>query len=285
LCKKLLFDAIVMLESNDSICNLTNNLEMLSFDSSMTETNMQDNISQKTLDKIKKDGLKPEPMWTISLKRGLLWFFFGCAIAAGGASLSAVIYLLKMSDWDLAARHPRGIIGFTAGTMPYFWILFSLLAAGAAFYEFRHTSRGYKQPFVKIAGLLILSSLAVGFGLQALNSGEALDELADSRIPLYHAMMGPGAGMWNRPGDGFLAGEVFGIASSGAFSIIDLNGKRWRMIPKNEVPVMRGCARIAPGSRLKIIGELKNEAEFNFEELRPYNCMHERMREMMRAGD
>jgi hypothetical protein len=233
---------------------------------------MNGNISEKALNKIKEEHIAPEAKWRINLRRASLWLAIGAGFAALSASLSAAIHAISDNDWDLAGKSPAGPAGFIALTLPYFWIALAVVSSSAVFYEFRHTSRGYKYPFMKIAGFLLISSFALGFGLHAFHSGEAIEDFMDQHHGFFPAAAFPKFQAWNRPDDGFLAGRVEEVASSGVFTIIDFSGNSWRIRPEREDIQVKGCARMVPGARLKLVGKKNISGEFEASEVRPWTC-------------
>ena len=239
-------------------------------------------ISNKVLEKIKKEHLKPKPKWEFLLKNYVFWSAFAMAIIIGGLVASMVIFKIINNDWDIARRLGHHPVAFGFKTMPFFWIIIFAAFVFIAHYNFKHTKRGYrfKLPLTIVASLLI--SVLLGFSFLGMGVAKKMDEKAQKHLPfLEGTRFEQRMDMWSQIDKGVIAGEIIEI-EDGFIEIENLEGETWNINTKDVSK--KDLQDIEEGMIVGIIGEKGDDGNFNAEKIRPWKGnfmqmekMHEKM--------
>ncbi len=226
-------------------------------------------FTKKVVDRIKQEGIEPEPGWKFMTKRTLLWV--GVVLTGGLAALSLSMTVLSILSIDHSpfTLPPERIFSFAFfRSLPFFWI--GLLAAfsSLAIFEFRNTRHGYRH---KMAAVAVLSGIMVVLSaslLSAWGADERAERMMKNRFPHYAEMAEMQEQFWSRPEEGFLSGTITGITPEN-ISLTDSDGTAWVVILKDGARI-RPLVRIEKESIVKILGEKRSEHIFEAEEIRPW---------------
>lgn len=225
-------------------------------------------ISDKVLARIKKEHIKPRPRWQFRLRDGGQWAVFGLLVLLAVFSLSLLWYFWSDGPW----LHGGSGFGMFWGRMPLVFILLVLSGGALALLDFRSTGQGYRYPIIKIALVLLLLAVAAGWGLHSLGVSQRIDQ-AFSASPFYQDKNSYMKGVWQRPSEGLLAGEILRVRSSASFDLRDFDGKDWQ-VDASGAFWRHDLAPVA-GLKVKLIGRA-DQGEFLAKEIRPWmgpgNC-------------
>ncbi|MEI6288572.1 MAG: hypothetical protein WCP18_03280, partial [bacterium] len=105
-------------------------------------------ITDKIINKIKKEHLKPMPKWRFWLRDSGLWAGFSLFIFLAILSLGLLWYFLSDEPWHIG-------YGLFFSRMPILFFIFIILGALLSLFYFRNTSRGYRYSFVKLGFCLL----------------------------------------------------------------------------------------------------------------------------------
>ncbi|SRR6056297_781306 len=214
---------------------------------------MTKKISEKIFRKIKEDHLKPRPRWEFLLKDYTVWTLFGISLIIGGLAVSVIFHMVVNNDWDLYQYVSGNFSGFLLATLPYFWLIILAFFIVSAYYNLKHTKKGYLLSLGKILVLSLLISVFLGGGLYAAGLSEPINNVFSRKIPFYKETLERRCKMWNRPQKGLLAGRVLEVESPQKFYLLDFNNKNWCV----ECPQLSQCPHIQEGfnNSVKIIGK------------------------------
>jgi len=207
------------------------------------------------------------------------------AVILGGIATSVVIFMLKTNDWGVRAHLDRSFVGFVLESLPYFWL--GLLAGllFLAYYNYRHTSKGYRYSLfvvlgVALAGFAVLGLLFFGSGL-----GKAVENSVLNKFPSYQKMHHQREiERWSQPEKGLLGGEVMEFLENNELRLEDFEGNEWRVshprIPEDKEHFVK------EGMMVKAIGEKIEEGSFEAESVRPWerNLLDRKERDGYRKG-
>jgi hypothetical protein len=240
----------------------------------MTET-----LSKKTLDKIKKEHIAPKPKWQFLLKKTVLWALFVLSVCFGGIASAGIIFALGTNDWEIQERVAHTRLEFLLQTLPYFWIVVFLVFVFIAYYNFKHTPKGYRFRFAIILSANILLSVLLGFALIGMGAARHIENAAIKAIPYYNDITNaPRMRMMMRPEDGVLGGWIEEITNERLIILSDLNNFRWE-IDITEIPEQQK-ERLKEGILIRVIGEMVNDNTFEAEQVlpleRPMQRIHDR---------
>lgn len=219
-------------------------------------------ISEKIIDKIKKENLKPAPKWHFLLKNYVIWILFVLSILIGSLTFSVILFFITSSGIDAYLFLNKNPLGGFILALPRFWLAFLLVFLAVAYYNYKHTKGGYKYNSYLIIILSVIISFILGYFLFFFGLGKKTDDILNNNIPIYrqNTMMHKQR-MWNRPEQGFLIGDVVEFKNKDFFTIKDFNKMIWQIKSENAswigLPPKPG-----EGMEVRIIGE--EEGGFNF---------------------
>lgn len=217
-------------------------------------------LGKNILEKIKENHLKPKPRWEFLLKNYVMWAIFIIAILIGSQATGVIIFMAKHTDWQYhsAINGPAKEIMIN---LPYFWLIILATFAAVAYYNLKHTKKGYRyNPFV-VFGASIIISIVLGLGIYTFGGGENLEEIFYQRFPFYREMMRYQGKMMINPNDGRIAGVVIGVKDN-LVIIEDFNGKIWEIVTSTP--------SFVPGQRVNIIGRMLPGQQFETYMIKPW---------------
>jgi hypothetical protein len=233
---------------------------------------IENDFSQKLIDKIKSEKLAPVPRWRFLLKGYVIWVSGALALLFGALGVSVIIYLLKYNDWEMSYKAGSSLAEFFLLTLPYFWLLFLGLFIFILYYNLKHTKRGYRYPIPFIISAAFLASIILGEAFFLLGLGEDIDEVLGSRAPFYREVFNPQIDFWFQPEQGRLAGIILPVAlapfsiSSGSVYLLDPAGESWKVLVAQEgIP----SDFLLPGQPLNIVGEVTATGVFEAKFIKP----------------
>jgi hypothetical protein len=229
---------------------------------------MTKKISNKILEKIKQKKISPKPKWEFLLKDYVFWSAFILSILIGALSTSLAIFRLVNNDWDIYEKVGDNFFTFTLKTMPYFSFLVFAVFVFIAFYNFKHTKKGYKYGFPLVIVISVFSSIVLGFALFGVNVAKHLDQQAMQMMPFYkHQTFGKRIERWQQAEKGVMAGKIIKIE----FDLLELENLEkeiWKIDLKKIPPQMKD--KLKEEMIIGIMGEIIEKGLFEAEHLRPW---------------
>ncbi|MDD5396443.1 MAG: hypothetical protein PHW24_00090 [Candidatus Moranbacteria bacterium] len=226
-------------------------------------------LIKETIEKIKDQGIAPEPRWKYLVKKYGMWCVFGIAVFFGSISFSVAFDMLRQLDWDLYRFAHQSAIVYSLSLLPYFWIVLIGIFLTLAFFDLRKTETGYKYGWLKMSLASIGGIVAIGFVFSSVGLGGKFNDTLARDIPYYgQHMMITKESQWMQPENGFLSGTLTAI-SDGKLEINDLNGQKWNVVLSGKT-LIRPAVNVAKGEMIKIIGSKKNANDFEALEIRPW---------------
>jgi hypothetical protein len=217
-------------------------------------------LSNKILDKIKKEKMTPKPRWYFLLMHTLLGTAILTSIFIGGIAVAIVIRQLTMTDWELARLSAGGHIRSFFMIIPYIWIIFIGLTILLAEVLLKHTKKGYRIESWKLATASIVLSLFFGGLFFITNADRPIKEGLKEHIPPIERWENKRNEIFVAPERGVLAGEIIEISHDLEWIIIDFEGRQW-FIDISEAK-MRQEIPFEPGMFVGMKGEMIDEEHF-----------------------
>lgn len=226
-------------------------------------------VTKNTLQKIKKENIKPIPKWQFLLKDSLVWGLFVLNLVLGSIGFAISLYILGNNDVILDSSLVTNIWEWIILSIPVAWILLTVLFLFIAYYNFKHTSGGYRFTVVKIFLVNIVISIVLGVAINGFGLSQKLNTIFSENIPFYNHTMDLRSEVWMRPESGYLAGTIIDIDSnSNMLKIEDLNGKEWNISYQNAT--VKGRVALELGEKIKIVGKIVTDNAFEASEIRPW---------------
>jgi len=211
--------------------------------------------SEKVINKIKKDDIKPKPFWYFIAFKLLLYIISIIAILLGGLALSLVSYLLINQDWSFASPNIFYLI-------PYAWLLILIIIYFLAYFNFKKFPRTYKFTKTQLLTFIIFASILIAMFLNSANLPEKLHGSFCQKSRAYQQIFDSQTRPWHRPDEGFISGEIIAIYDD-KLLLRDLNRNNWEIIVKK--PYFYEI-----GSSWRFIGEKISDNQFEAQQSRPW---------------
>jgi len=229
---------------------------------------MTDNLGKKILDTIKEKKISPKPKWSFLLKDSLLWGIGVAALLIGGLSFAVILHLVINNDWDVYSQIHDSLLGFILLTLPYFWFVLLGLFVFAAYYNVRHTKKGYKYSVTTMIIGGIGLSIALGVFWHSAGVGATMERLFADRLPLYYDYTHSRHRTWTQPREGLLGGVIIEIEGS-VVLLRDLSGHEWT-VETNHAYVSSETI-IDTDMRVRMFGKIIGTNIFIAEKILPWN--------------
>ena len=185
------------------------------------------NLSLKVLDRIEESQVTPTPKWHFLLQNNVFWGAWVVSVLIGAASIAATLFTFSNAGWALYTATHNSLLELIVEVLPYLWVLVLVAVVAIAYYNVRHTQRGYRYPLWAIIGASITASLVGGIVLHGFGLGQDIDERAGKHIPLYRPALAQQQELWNNPTRGLLAGEVSSVTDDGNFVLTTFDDEEW----------------------------------------------------------
>jgi len=226
-------------------------------------------ISKNTLQKIKKENIKPIPKWQFLLKDSLVWGLFVLNLVLGSIGFAISLYILGSNDVLLDSSLVTNAWEWLILSIPVAWILLTALFLFIAYYNFKHTSGGYRFTVVKIFLMNIIVSIVLGVVINGLGLSQKLNTIFSDHIPFYNHTMDLRSEVWMRPESGYLAGTIVEIDSdTKILKLEDLNSNLWDISYQDAIVKERVVLEF--GEEIKIVGKKLSDEVFDASEIRPW---------------
>lgn len=230
------------------------------------------NLSSSVLEKIKTENITPIPRWQFLLRGYVIWATFIISLFVGALGFSISLFLITHNDLLTSHFDGLNLIQTILIAVPIFWLLLTGFFVTLAYYNFKHTNKGYRYGVLGIFVINLLISVVLGFGLYLTGVSATLNSIFNDSIPYYNQVADLRDQVWMRPEQGYLSGDILSIISkNSAISIKDLNGINWNVNIENAL--IRPSANINVGSRIKILGTQLDATNFQASEIRPWSGM------------
>ena len=228
---------------------------------------MTKEITNKVFEKIKKEDIRPDARWKFLLKDYLVWGLFASSIIIGALAVATIIFGIRIGDWDVHRQLAGGPIKFLIMTLSYFWLLIFVAFISVAYYNFKHTKKGYKYNIFTIVGISLLATLLLGGFAYSVGLGEKLENSLVRRAPFYKGMEHRRESMWNQQERGVLAGKILEVRESD-FDLEDIKKMKWQVfMDKAEVMPM---VILEDGKMVGIFGKKMDDNTFEAHKIMPF---------------
>ncbi|MFZ4648744.1 MAG: hypothetical protein ACOYMB_03895 [Patescibacteria group bacterium] len=233
-----------------------------------------ENFSDKVLEAIKKQSIKPRPKWYFFARDFTLWFLVVFVTLLGGVAFSLVLLFLYFQRLGLGHPQPAGDMGWLFVSIPYAWLFVFLLLVGVLYYNLKHLKKNYKYPaylliVASLCGSIILGEIAANFGIH-----RRMNEEFSRRLSFYGPVFDARIPAWGRPGEGVLAGKI-GAVNEEFFLLEDFRSQEWKIILRNETEEDESV-KIITGQMVMINGQQDSPGVFLADEIFPWDGCHKK---------
>lgn len=220
-------------------------------------------ISEKVLQKIKKDHIKPAPKWQFVVRDGGQWTAFALLIILVVIAFALLWYFWSEGPWLHGGRFGFGLI---FGRMPILLVVVFILMSGLALFDFRNTGKGYRFSIFKISLILALVAGVFGWSINYFGMSARMDRTFGN-MPYYQNRESYMRDVWQKPENGLIAGEIMEINNNKNYVLRDFDGRIWHVDASQAL--WRHDIIPEIGLRVKLIGKASYN-NFTAEEVRPW---------------
>ncbi|MFM2383968.1 MAG: hypothetical protein RIQ72_540, partial [Candidatus Parcubacteria bacterium] len=202
------------------------------------------------LSRIEQEGIKPHGRWYFILKNELLWSIGILTVLIGACAVSAALYNLSHTEFELYQVTHDSALLFFYDMMPFVWIFGLLIFIGIGYIQIRHTKKGYKYPLYILVGGMLLISIALGVMLHSIDIGKRTEEVFGRYIPFHRSGEMIRQDRWINAPKGIVAGEVI-LVDTQMFAVKDFKGEQWLIATEFLGP--RDMFLVATGTKVRIV--------------------------------
>ncbi len=211
--------------------------------------------SKKVIEKIKKEAIKPKPVWYFYLAKLFLYLFSLIAIILGGLALSLVFYLLINQDWSISWPNIFYLI-------PYAWLLTLIILYFLSYFNFKSFPRAYKFNKKQLLIFIFSFSVLVAIFFNLANLPAKFHENFSKKSTTYQKVFDSQTRPWHRPSEGFISGELINIVND-KLIVRDLNHNIWEIKVEN-------TDLFEVRTNWRFVGKMISENEFEAKQIRPW---------------
>jgi hypothetical protein len=212
-----------------------------------------ESLTSRVLHRIHSEHITPRPRWEFLLKNYIFWGIGVLSVLLGALSVSAIIFEVSHTEWELAfLTHPT-FVDFFLDAAPFLWMLTFVLFIFIGYHVVRRTNYGYRYPLSIIAIGSVCMSLTLGVGLYAVGCGELIEEASEAYTSFHPSVVAKEYDWWATPSRGLLGGSVVSAATDfSSFDLLDFNGNVWHVEGADlRTPDITAVAR---GGVVRVIG-------------------------------
>lgn len=218
---------------------------------SMTQSSrMKDAI----LKRLEAEGITPRSRLYFLAHEYALWGAWGATVLLGAVSLAVLSFSSVYMGYALYEATHDNLITFLIDSLPVLWFGTVLLMVVAAYFNMRHTKKGYKYPVILVIGSSLGFSILGGVVLHYLGAGFYFDRFLGEVSGAYESRMEFEAHIWQAPKHGRLVGHAELPDEAGAIKgllFTDIEDESWQLIPEGLSP--REAEMLRSGRKVKII--------------------------------
>ncbi len=235
-------------------------------------------VIKETLEKIKKEEIKPISRWFFLAKNMFTWLTFLCLVVLGIISFSLILFLVSQLDWEICSQMGIKLHWLSpVFYIPLLWLILSIFFALLAFWEIRKTKKGYRYNSAVIVLILATIFSVFGFFFYFSKESERVHHVFSGQSVPYKKMSELKERQWSQPELGFLGGIILQIGDKNSqFKLLDFEEHSWVINYDDNLVVMPG-ALLLPNEKIKILGqkietenEKTEESLFQAREIRPW---------------
>lgn len=225
---------------------------------------MTNELSSKTLEKIKKEKIEPTARWQFLMKEYVVWVLFALSVIVGGLAMAVIFFLMKVGALPFL-KEQNSFLDFIS-FIPYFWFVLLAIFVFIAYLNFKYTQKGYKYNTYLIIIISMIISVLFGGVIYAVKGGEVIESLAYKNFHPYRKIMDMKGDRWSRRFQDRLSGIVKEKYENGEFDLETFEKQMWlikMMSEKTHCP-------FEIGSRLRMTGKVLEPGVFEAEAIMPW---------------
>lgn len=223
--------------------------------------------SEKLIQSIKEQGIKPVPRWRFTVRNAVLWGAFLLAVLLGALAFSVILFSVQQADFSVVSHLSHSRLELFLGLLPIFWIILLVVFLVIAIYSIQYSPKGYKFTSAKLVGYSAALSILLGTLFFIAGGAQRLEHVFALHVSLYESVQEKKVQLWSMPKEGYLSGQIE-ETNAGDFQLRDFEGNLWTVHYENAF--MPPSVLLERGEQIKLMGEITGKGEFSALEIRPW---------------
>jgi hypothetical protein len=223
--------------------------------------------SEKLIQAIREQDIKPLPKWRFTLRNSLLLAAFLLAVLLGALSFSVILFAIQQTDFNVVNHLSHSRMELFLGLLPFFWILVLVVFLAIAIYSIQYAPKGYKFSAGKWVAYSAALSMLLGTLFFIAGGAERIENAFEVNVSIYQSIEEKKVRLWSMPQDGYLAGDIIDVTAE-ALHLKDLQGKKWTI--RYEDAFIPPVVLLERGEKVKLLGAISGKDEFTADEIRPW---------------
>lgn len=188
-------------------------------------------FSSRIMSRIEGEGISPCPRWQFFCLHCSVWLLWALSVTAGAIAVAVMMYVGNHARFALFEATHTTPLSFFVEVLPYIWIGVFTLMALFAYFNLRHTKRGYRYRVLHILLSSIMFSILGGIVLHAFGVGHLIDRSLSQGMPLYPSLERIEMKLWQNPHEGRLVGHFVGVGADAMhYNFVDTKDRTWSIV-------------------------------------------------------
>lgn len=225
-----------------------------------TKHEQEKDLKSAVVDRISKEGITPRGKTYWLLLDVMVWGLWLLAVLLGALAVAVLLFASLQMSFELYEVTHDSTTEFIMEWLPVLWIIVLAVMSAVAYFNMRHTKRGYKYPLSIIVLSSVGASIVGGFILHFVGVGYYVDTYLGRAMPMYHSQEVMSARNWQRPEEGRLVGRFEGeFENIEMLRFEDLNGEVWQVKIADLRPM--DMRLVHSGETVRVIGMVATGTE------------------------
>ena len=168
----------------------------------------QNDFAASIMNKIETEKIIRHSRWWFVLHDVAFWSLWFLSALIGAFALSAIVFVLQSSSWQLYQITHDSFLSYATNTIPFLWFVLFLIMVMLAHVNLRHTPKGYRYSSLLLIVLNLAVTVLVAIIVTAAGLGKFVDEEVGKHVPLYVPAMHKQDLEWFKPQEGLVIGTV-----------------------------------------------------------------------------
>lgn len=225
------------------------------------------NSSDKIIDKIREENIKPAPKWKFDSRNWILYCLFIFFLIIGAISFSIILFSIQQADFLLMEHLGHSAIEFLLVIFPFIWLITLIILLFFSFYVIYNSKKGYKFSFSKL--IFFNVGFSIFFGTLFFIAGVSVwfENTFSSGSGLFASIEIKKQKLWLKPDEGSLAGELKSVNDT-TLIIEDFKENIW--VVSYDSSFIAPAVTLEKEEKIKIIGKRTNRNTFTAERIMPW---------------
>lgn len=225
------------------------------------------NLLESVFERIEKDQIAPTPRWQFLFHEYFIWGLWAATVLIGAVAVSVMTFVSVSARFAFYEATHESALEFFTDALPFVWALVFISMIGLAYFNIRHTKKGYRYPLWMLALSSLILSLLGGGLLHAAGMGHFIDTKISESMPMVRTWTGMEMEVWQAPENGRMVGVFTGFvgttSTEALFTAVD--GTKWTLDVSELME--KDLSLLTEGKKVRVVGMTATSSEGFF-----YGC-------------